>query len=96
MFDNNIGTIIWLTNLSRSSKNGYVFPLGDAGYVVDLIILRCFFCGYSEHMALQLKSLVLIAGVLHSYFLVQLKLCRNQSTDPKHEVVKGLGETVRQ
>lgn len=96
MFDNNIGTIIWLTNLSRSSKNWYVFSLGDAGYVVDLIILKCFFCGYSEHTALHLKSLVLIAGVLHSYFLVQLKLCRNQSTEPKHEVVKGPGETVRQ
>lgn len=44
-------------------------------------------------MALPLKSLVLIAEVLYSYFLVQLKLCRNQSLDPNHVVIKGLGET---
>jgi len=97
VFDNNIGTIIWLTNLSRSSKNCYVFSWWEAGHVVDLIILRCFFfSGYSEHMLLPLKCLVLIAEVLYSYFLVQLKLCRNQSVDPNHAVIKSLGETFRQ
>lgn len=54
-----------------------------------------FFAGYSEHTALALKSLVLIAEVLYSYFLGQLKLCWNQGIDPNCAIVTALGETLQ-